>query len=194
MTWPKVKGSTTDRGYGNDHIKARRAAVKRHQPTDPCARCHQPLGPMGPWLHYDHTDARDGYLGFSHAVCNRRAGARKGAQVANARAVRRGYGGCPICGEVLAPGRAYCSRRCGFIAHKNDPRPTPKRTPKPTVQPMPRLCILCGGVCDKGRRRYCSDECAVEGNARLNRERYREQNGLPPAWETPRRPHEADRW
>jgi hypothetical protein len=45
---------------------------------------------MGPWLHYDHNDARSGYLGFSHGDypcpicghrCNRRAGALKAQQV-----------------------------------------------------------------------------------------------------------------
>lgn len=88
MTFPKVKANTTDRGYGSPHVKARRAAAKQHRPTDLCARCHRPLGPMGPWLHYDHTDARDGYLGFSHASCNRKAGARKGARVVNRKAQR----------------------------------------------------------------------------------------------------------
>ena len=86
MTWPKVKASTTDRGYGAEHVKARKQAAARHQPSDLCARCGRPLGLMGPWLHYDHTDRRDGYLGFSHATCNKRAGARKGARVANGKA------------------------------------------------------------------------------------------------------------
>jgi hypothetical protein len=44
---------------------------------------------MGPWLHYDHTDSRAGYLGFSHKRCNIRAGARKGARVRNRRAKLR---------------------------------------------------------------------------------------------------------
>jgi len=77
--------NTTQAGYGNPHQKARREAAKRHQPTDPCARrndpnirCTQPLGPMGPWLHYDHDGSRTGYLGFSHGVCNRKAGAIEG--------------------------------------------------------------------------------------------------------------------
>ncbi len=33
------------------HQKARKTWAARHRPTDPCARCGQPLGPMGPWLH-----------------------------------------------------------------------------------------------------------------------------------------------
>lgn len=87
----------TNRGrgdrYGNDHRRARRDAAGRHHPGDPCARCRHPLGPMGPWLHYDH-DEHGGYLGFSHGSrpcpvcgrkCNERAGQVKGAQVVNAR-------------------------------------------------------------------------------------------------------------
>jgi hypothetical protein len=87
MTWPKTTAaSTTARGYGSAHARARAAAAQRHNPSDPCARCGRPLGPMGLWLHYDHNDRRDGYLGFSHRRCNIRAGARKGARVRNRRA------------------------------------------------------------------------------------------------------------
>jgi len=86
--------STTARGYGHEHMKARRAAAARHTPTDPCTRCGQPLGPMGPWLHYDHTPDRTSYLGFAHAACNRQAGAVAGnraqrARKATVRPVRR---------------------------------------------------------------------------------------------------------
>lgn len=72
------KASTTARGYGSDHAKARKAAAATHQPTDPCTRCGKPLGPMGPWLHYDHNAQRTGYLGFAHSSCNRQAGAKEG--------------------------------------------------------------------------------------------------------------------
>ena len=80
MTWrgPRTKGSTSDRGYGTAHAKARAAAAARHNPADPCVRCGKRLGPMGPWLHYDHNAARTGYLGFSHASCNVKAGAKVG--------------------------------------------------------------------------------------------------------------------
>lgn len=70
--------SSTQRGYGADHKKARAAAAQDHKPSDLCARCHKPLGPMSPALHYDHNGARTGYLGFSHARCNSRAGSREG--------------------------------------------------------------------------------------------------------------------
>ena len=81
MTWrgPRTGSTnTTARGYGSAHIKARAMAAAKHQPTDPCVRCGKALGPMGPWLHYDHNAARTAYLGFAHASCNRRAGARVG--------------------------------------------------------------------------------------------------------------------
>lgn len=63
--------------YDRRHHVARAEAAKRHSPADLCARCGQPLGPISSALHYDH-DERGGYLGFSHAACNLRAGARKG--------------------------------------------------------------------------------------------------------------------
>ena len=42
-----------------------------------CTRCGLIMYP-GQALDLDHTDNRDGYLGFAHRSCNRRAGARKG--------------------------------------------------------------------------------------------------------------------
>jgi len=43
---------------------------------------------MGPWLHFDHNDARTGYLGFSHGaarcpVCGNRCNLAAGAKKAN---------------------------------------------------------------------------------------------------------------
>lgn len=95
MPWSdaRPKSSSTSRGYGKIHRFARAAAALRHQPSDLCARCGHALGPMGPWLHFDHTDERDGYLGFSHggrdcpvcrARCNLKAGAQKGRRLQGA--------------------------------------------------------------------------------------------------------------
>jgi hypothetical protein len=90
MVWrgPNSTASTTARGYGRDHQRARKQAAQQHKPTDPCSRCGHALGPIGSWLHYDHTDSSDGYLGFSHGsrpcpVCGRRCNIRAGAQKAN---------------------------------------------------------------------------------------------------------------
>lgn len=84
MAFTQPKASTTARGYGAKHQKLRAQLLPSAYGT-PCARCGRPML-QGQALHLDHTDTRTGYLGFSHAACNRRAGARKGAKVANARA------------------------------------------------------------------------------------------------------------
>lgn len=88
MAWPP--GRRRAAKYGHTHAKARAAAAARHHPTDPCVRCGHPLGPMGPWLHYDH-DEHGGYYGFAHGApcpycrirCNLAAGARKGSRIAH---------------------------------------------------------------------------------------------------------------
>lgn len=78
MPWNRSRPRSDARGYGPEHIKARKAAAAQHLPSDPCCRCGRPLGPMGPHLHLDHNRARTGYLGFAHATCNRKAGAQEG--------------------------------------------------------------------------------------------------------------------
>jgi hypothetical protein len=82
MAFTKSKGRAAK--YGAQHQAERRARAARHKHTDPCVRCKRPLGPMSPALHLDH-DEHGGYLGFAHDDCNRKAGARKGARVANTR-------------------------------------------------------------------------------------------------------------
>lgn len=75
------KASTTARGYGSEHQKLR-AKLLPSAYGQPCTRCGLPML-KGQALHLDHTDTRNGYLGFAHASCNRKAGARKGARIAN---------------------------------------------------------------------------------------------------------------
>jgi hypothetical protein len=48
--------------------------------SQPCTRCGELMLP-GQLLHLDHNDTRTGYLGFSHADCNREAAARKAKAV-----------------------------------------------------------------------------------------------------------------
>lgn len=77
MAWPAKPSRTgTGQRYGPHHRQARANAARHHHPHDPCVRCGQPLGPMSQHLHYDH-DEQGGYLGFSHAHCNRKAGSHK---------------------------------------------------------------------------------------------------------------------
>ena len=73
----KPSGATTRGGWGHEHQR-RRAAIAPlvNAGNATCARCQQPIHACESW-HLDHNDARDGYLGVSHAHCNLRAGANK---------------------------------------------------------------------------------------------------------------------
>ena len=84
MAFPRSKASTTARGYGAEHQQLR-AQLLPSAYGKPCTRCGKPLLP-GQALHFDHNDARTGYLGFAHAWCNKRAGARKGSRIAHRKA------------------------------------------------------------------------------------------------------------
>ena len=89
------RDNTNARGYGSQHTKARAAAFANLPEYSPCVRCGKP---MWKWardrhgksaLHYDHNQTRTGYLGFSHDLCNRRAGAAAGGRAALARRGQR---------------------------------------------------------------------------------------------------------
>ena len=75
MTWRRPTTSSTQRGYGQGHKKLR-AQWLPFAYGKPCSRCGEVMLSTQQ-LHLDHTDRRDGYLGFSHADCNMRAAARK---------------------------------------------------------------------------------------------------------------------
>lgn len=73
-----MPGDTTTRGYGHQHQRARKAALKALRDGDPCTRCHQPMWrAQAAQLDLDHTEDRGAYAGLAHATCNRAAGARK---------------------------------------------------------------------------------------------------------------------
>ena len=77
MRTRKPPGATTRGGWGKNHQR-RRAALVPYVNTGKatCCRCNEPIDPGDDW-HLDHNDARDGYLGVSHATCNLRDGANK---------------------------------------------------------------------------------------------------------------------
>jgi hypothetical protein len=71
---------TVQRGYGQEH----RRRVKTERPLQvgkPCARCGWPME-RGQRLFLDHTDDRQGYLGWSHASCDIAASNRRRAAAA----------------------------------------------------------------------------------------------------------------
>lgn len=71
------KLSSTARGYGAEHRRARSKALKdlRRNDGQACARCGQPMWHAdAALLDLDHTDDRTGYRGLAHRGCNRRAG------------------------------------------------------------------------------------------------------------------------
>jgi 5-methylcytosine-specific restriction endonuclease McrA len=63
-----------------------------------------------------------------------------------------------------------------------------KSAPRPKPLPPTRYCELCGGECQAKRRRYCSDACMWESNARQQRDAYRATHGLPVDATQPTRP------
>lgn len=63
--------------YGGEHQAVRRANLP-YAYGSACSRCGQPML-EGQDLDLDHHDDRQGYRGFSHSLCNRRAGGRLGA-------------------------------------------------------------------------------------------------------------------
>jgi hypothetical protein len=67
------RGTRQQRGYDAAHDRERRRwtpIVARGHVQ--CARCHKLIQPGDTW-DLDHTEDRRGYLGPSHAACNRSA-------------------------------------------------------------------------------------------------------------------------
>ena len=83
MAWDRYKPRGADHGSG--HAKQVKIWKARHQPTDLCARCGRPLGPMCSDLHLDHDDYdKRIYIGYSHGACNLRAAGQLGRAVQKA--------------------------------------------------------------------------------------------------------------
>jgi hypothetical protein len=77
VAFAKPKASSTARGYGTAHMKARGELLARFTPGDPCCLCHRPMW-TAKGLHADHIPGTDQYRGLAHPRCNIRDGARRG--------------------------------------------------------------------------------------------------------------------
>jgi hypothetical protein len=64
--------------YDGEHQAVRKALLAVYSPSDPCWRCHRPLGPDPSRIDLGHRDDGGGWAGLECQRCNRSAGARKG--------------------------------------------------------------------------------------------------------------------
>lgn len=163
-----------------------------------CWRCGGHIPPGSP-VHTGHDDNdRDIYRGAEHPECNVRAGARKARSAAwqgrprtflqyLASSVEHVDQACVGCGETFTvrwPDQKYCDAAC-------------YQTNRPRIERKSTLsehhCQLCGRTFEGRTRKYCGSDCALEANARRNRDRYRARVGLPvdPAVPTSPRTREA---
>jgi hypothetical protein len=85
------RGSTNDRGYGAPHMRTRQQAFALLEDGAPCVTCGRPMAKYATEtydhgrrtrsaIHWDHNKQRTGYLGFSHAHCNKQKGAAEGGR------------------------------------------------------------------------------------------------------------------
>jgi hypothetical protein len=192
-----VKANTGERGYDAQHRKWRRRALAALDPGAPCPRCGEPMWPDSQPLDLDHTDDRRGYLGLSHASCNRSAGAKMGnrrgrpfwqrrhrqlelfrASAVKAAKPRKFRGACSL--EGCTDERAKQSDRCPRHLHRLF------RIPVPAVS---KRCVICGSEfmsTAKSLAKTCGDDCR-QRNATASRKSECRQEGCPrPATRTGR--------
>lgn len=181
-----MKESTTARGYGAEHQRARRAwaPVVAAGLVD-CWRCGERIPADAPWdLGHDDLD-RTMHRGPEHQRCNRATKGRRPNQPASVAYQPRGRTmterRCEVCAADYRPsysGQRTCGRLCGAeLWRRNRPAPPPKPAKKRVV--AIKICSLCGTRHTSARRLYCSDDCMLEANARRIRDAYRLSVGLP---------------
>lgn len=83
MSFPKNKGRSEIHGSPL-HVRTRKTLLATWKPGDPCCLCGQPMWGPTSQIHADHLPGTTQYRGLAHAHCNRRDGARRGAQRKNA--------------------------------------------------------------------------------------------------------------
>ena len=79
MPWSNARPPASRRGYGAEHVKARKAAIAEleRNGVGVCCIGGEPIYP-GQALHLDHTPDRSGYRGLACARHNRSDGAKRG--------------------------------------------------------------------------------------------------------------------
>jgi hypothetical protein len=70
----QARANRRTRGYGQDHVIARRQALTELVDGQLCHLCGEPMT-HAQALDLDHTPDRTGYRGLAHRRCNARAGA-----------------------------------------------------------------------------------------------------------------------
>lgn len=158
-------GSSALLGYGRRHRKQRLAALASFRFGDPCARCGQPMLDPPEKLDLDHTDDRTGYLGLSHASCNRR---HTRAPIGEH---PRTCEGCGIPYVATAREQRYCSQAC-YHQHrpKRAAKPKPVRPPKSSV--WFKTCEHCASLFAARRSvtRFCGKRCEDAAYRARNRQ------------------------
>lgn len=159
--------TATERGYGEEHRRAREQAIAEWQDGDPCARCDGPMHHGEP-VDLDHNDDRTGYLGLSHRACNR-------SHTGRLHMVRRDAV-CEQCGVTYRTrweAQRYCSVPCTRASRASRPRRKPLVVRQLELNP----CKHCGSLTD--RPSYCSDPCYREAMRVEARTRKRLAAGKP---------------
>lgn len=158
----------THNRYGAEHRRLRKQLRDAWQDGDPCARCGGPMR-HDDAIDLDHTDDGTGYLGLSHASCNR-------SQSGRLHRVKR-EAVCDGCGIPFVTGSQYqrfCSRPCYRAARPSRPEPvlemvllTACKVCNKTFDPTYRHQVLCSADCrvTYKRRAACIRKRIAMGNA-----------------------------
>lgn len=172
------RGTTAERGYGNDHQRERERRLAAYRPGDPCAMGGEPLWQPPKELDVPHDHANGGYLpGLACRPHNRGEGASRGnhgrgfvlAAIGSdvrckvcgqpySRAART----CEICGAHYHPSHGEqrtCGRACGVeLRRRNHGTAGKPRKPRPP-------CQVCGRPCASLQQAYCSKTCRSQARA-----------------------------
>jgi hypothetical protein len=163
----KLRKEHEAKRYPPAHKKLRAQLLAQWQDGDPCARCDGPMRHGEP-VDLDHTDDGTGYLGLSHASCNR-------SQTGRLDRVKRTTV-CDHCGVPFETGSRYqvhCSMACRTASKPERPEPTLEMV-------LLVACRHCGVAFNpRSGAVWCTARCKSEGRRREARIRKRMAAGNP---------------